>query len=145
MSAVRRSSDEVLEELVQALIAEGVTAETFDLDQMPFAAMEQFGHGLGKQLAQRIQAALADSSGPGGGAGGADERAGGRAIRLSAMRAIVSGRRTAQTADDARRRGRVRRTEVLLQILSEGFFSLSVTFCKSTARRSVRESARRWC
>lgn len=58
---MQRTSQELIEDLVQALIAEGVTAETFDIDQMPFAEMEQFGHGLGKVLAQRIQAALAEA------------------------------------------------------------------------------------
>ncbi|MCA9055399.1 MAG: hypothetical protein KDA75_16270, partial [Planctomycetaceae bacterium] len=47
---------------MQALIAEGVTAETFDLDKMPFAVMEQFGHGRGRERAQRIQTALAQAA-----------------------------------------------------------------------------------
>lgn len=60
MSVARQSSEALFEQLVQALIDEGVTAETFDIGAMPFAQMEMFGHGLGKQLAQRIQQALAE-------------------------------------------------------------------------------------
>ena len=60
MSAVRGSSEELFEELVQALIDEGMTAEQFEIDAMPFAQMERFGHGLGKQLGRRIQEALAE-------------------------------------------------------------------------------------
>lgn len=61
MDAVRESSAELMARLVQTLLDEGVTAQTFDLDAMPFAAMEQLGHGLGKVLARRIQAALAEA------------------------------------------------------------------------------------
>jgi hypothetical protein len=63
MSALRRSSEELFEQLVDALIDEGMTAEEFDIDAMPFAQMERFGHGLGRQLAQRIQEALASRQG----------------------------------------------------------------------------------
>jgi hypothetical protein len=63
MSALRRSSEELFEQLVDALIDEGMTAEEFDIDAMPFAQMELFGHGLGRQLARRIQQALAQRQG----------------------------------------------------------------------------------
>lgn len=59
--SLRRSSGEVLNELVQTLLDEGVTAQTFDLDAMPFAQMELFGHGWGQQLARQIQVALAEA------------------------------------------------------------------------------------
>lgn len=59
MDAVRESSQELMTQLVQVLLDEGVTAQTLDLDAMPFEAMEQLGHGLGKVLAQQIQLALA--------------------------------------------------------------------------------------
>lgn len=61
MDAVRESSKELMARLVKTLLDEGVTAQTFDLDAMPFAAMEMFGHGLGKVLARQIQAALAEA------------------------------------------------------------------------------------
>lgn len=61
MDAVRESSKELMSRLVQTLLDEGVTAQTFDLDAMPFAAMEMFGHGLGKVLARQIQGALAEA------------------------------------------------------------------------------------
>lgn len=61
MDAVRESSQELMSRLVQVLLDEGVTAQTFDLDTMPFAAMEQWGHGLGKVLARQIQGALAQA------------------------------------------------------------------------------------
>jgi hypothetical protein len=63
MSALRRSSEELFEQLVDALIDEGMTAEEFDIDAMPFAQMELFGHALGRQLAQRVQQALAQRQG----------------------------------------------------------------------------------
>lgn len=63
MSTVQRSSEELFEALVDALIDEGMTAEEFDIDSMPFAQMERFGHGLGRRLAQRIQEALASRQG----------------------------------------------------------------------------------
>jgi len=49
------------QELVQALLEEGVTAEEFALDSMPFAEMELFGHQFGKQIAAEIQTALAEA------------------------------------------------------------------------------------
>jgi len=63
MDVVRESSKELMGRLVQTLLDEGVTAEAFDLDSMPFAEMEMFGHGLGKVLARQIQGALAESQG----------------------------------------------------------------------------------
>jgi hypothetical protein len=61
MDAVRESSQELMARLVQTLLDEGVTAQTFDLEAMPFAAMEQLGHGVGKVLARQIQVALAEA------------------------------------------------------------------------------------
>ena len=61
MEAVRESSKELMARLVQTLLDEGQTAETFDLDSMPFAQMEQLGHGVGKELARQIQGALAEA------------------------------------------------------------------------------------
>lgn len=61
MPQVRESSRELMARLVQTLLDEGVTAQTFDLDAMPFAQMELFGHNLGQQLARQIQAALAEA------------------------------------------------------------------------------------
>ena len=72
MDGARRSSEAIFSELVQTLIDEGVTAQTFRLDAMPFAEMEQFGHGLGRELARRIQAALVGAQ-----AAGLAERTGG--------------------------------------------------------------------
>jgi hypothetical protein len=63
MSAVRRSSEELFGQLVDALLDEGRTAEEFDIDAMPFAQLELFGPGLGRQLARRIQEALAERQG----------------------------------------------------------------------------------
>jgi|SRR6056297_231033 len=48
------------DELIQALIEEAGQTGQFDIDAMPFAAMELFGHGLGKQVAAEIQQALAE-------------------------------------------------------------------------------------
>jgi hypothetical protein len=63
MSVSLQSSEELFEQLVQALLDERMTAEEFNIDAMPFARMEQLGHGLGKQLARRIQQALAERQG----------------------------------------------------------------------------------
>ena len=54
MPQVRESSRELMARLVQTLLDEGVTAQTFDLDAMPFAQMELFGHNLGQQLAHQL-------------------------------------------------------------------------------------------
>lgn len=49
------------DELVQTLIEDGVTAEEFALEAMPFAQMELFGHEFGKQVAGEIQKALVEA------------------------------------------------------------------------------------
>ena len=49
MDVVRESSAVLMSRWVQTLLDEGVTAETFDLDSMPFAEREMSGHGLGKR------------------------------------------------------------------------------------------------
>lgn len=61
MDVVRESSKVLMPRLVEALLDEGQTAQTFDLDAMSFAAMEKLGHGLGKELARQIQVALAEA------------------------------------------------------------------------------------
>lgn len=61
MDAVRESSKELMSRLVQTFLDESVTAQTFDLDVIPFAAMEQLGHGLRKVLTWQIQVALAEA------------------------------------------------------------------------------------
>lgn len=58
--AKSKRSNNLLQQLVQSLIDDGVTADTFDLDSMPFAEMEMFGHGLGKLVAAEIQQALTE-------------------------------------------------------------------------------------
>ena len=60
---LKTRSAELLEELVQALIDEGMESGQFEIDSMRYAQMELLGHGLGKQLSQRVQAALADRQG----------------------------------------------------------------------------------
>lgn len=49
------------DELVQTLIDEGVSAEEFALESMPFAQMELFGHEFGRQVAGEIQKALIEA------------------------------------------------------------------------------------
>ena len=60
---LKTRSAELFEELVQALIDEGMESGQFEIDSMRYAQMELLGHGLGKQLSQRVQAALADRQG----------------------------------------------------------------------------------
>ena len=51
-------SKALFEELVQALVEERIEGEEIDIDSMKFAQMELLGHGLGKELAGRVQQAL---------------------------------------------------------------------------------------
>lgn len=53
-----RSAD-LFEELVEAIVDEGMESGDFEIDSMRYAQMELLGHGLGKQLSQQVQAALA--------------------------------------------------------------------------------------
>ena len=48
------------DELIQALIEEAGQTGQFDIDAMPFVAMELFGHGFGRQVAAEIQQARAE-------------------------------------------------------------------------------------
>ena len=48
----------LFEELVEALVEEGVESNDFEIGSMRYAQMELLGHGLGKQLSQRVQEAL---------------------------------------------------------------------------------------
>ena len=56
--SVTKNSAELFEALVQALVEERIAADEIDIDSMKFAQMELLGHGLGKQLAGRVQQAL---------------------------------------------------------------------------------------
>ena len=42
---------------------EGMQTGAFEIDSMRYAQMELLGHGLGQELSQRVQAALADRQG----------------------------------------------------------------------------------
>lgn len=53
----------LFEELVQALVDEGMESGQFEIDSMRYAQMELLGHGLGQELSRRVQAALADRQG----------------------------------------------------------------------------------
>lgn len=50
---------ELFEQLVDALVDEGVKAGDFDIEFMLYARMESLGHGMGQELSRQIQAALA--------------------------------------------------------------------------------------
>lgn len=50
-------------ELVEALVDEGVQTGEFEIDSMRYAQMELLGHGLGRELSQRVQEALAARQG----------------------------------------------------------------------------------
>jgi hypothetical protein len=52
------NSKELFEELVRALVEERIEGDEIDIDSMKFVQMELLGHGLGKELAGRIQQAL---------------------------------------------------------------------------------------
>ena len=56
--SVTKNSAELFEELVQALVEERLAGDEIDIDSMKFAQMELLGHGLGKQLAGRVQQVL---------------------------------------------------------------------------------------
>ena len=58
MSASR--SAQLFEELVEALVAEGMESGEFEIDSMRYAQMELLGHGLGKELSRQVQAALSE-------------------------------------------------------------------------------------
>jgi hypothetical protein len=58
MMSKTRSSEEIFEELVQALVEERIEGEEIEIDSMKFHEMELLGHGLGKELAGRVQQAL---------------------------------------------------------------------------------------
>ena len=53
-----KTSRELFEELVQALVEERIEGGEIEIDSMKFAQMELLGHGLGKELAGRVQQAL---------------------------------------------------------------------------------------
>lgn len=63
MTALNSRSAELFEQLVQALVDEGMQTGQFDIDSMRYAQMELLGHGLGKELSRRVQATLADRQG----------------------------------------------------------------------------------
>ena len=57
MNATKNSA-ELFEELVQALVEERIEGGEIDIDSMKFVQMELLGHGLGKELAGRVQQAF---------------------------------------------------------------------------------------
>lgn len=64
MAEERTRSAELLEELVQALVAERVESGAVDIDTMTFAEMEEISHGLGRELSRRLQGSfVSDQSG----------------------------------------------------------------------------------
>ena len=63
MAELKTRSAELFEQLVQALVDEGMQTRQFQIDSMRYAQMELLGHGLGKELSQRVQAALAELQG----------------------------------------------------------------------------------
>ena len=60
MSQARKSED-LFEELVRALVQERIEGGEIEIESMKFAQMELLGHGLGKELAGRVQQALVAS------------------------------------------------------------------------------------
>jgi len=58
---ISERTEKLKDELVQALIEDATATGDFELDVMPFAEMEIFGHGFGKALAAEIQQALAEA------------------------------------------------------------------------------------
>lgn len=56
-----RNSEVLFQELVQALVQERIEGGEIEIDSMKFAQMELLGHGLGKELASRVQQALVAS------------------------------------------------------------------------------------
>lgn len=63
MTVTQKRSAELFEELVATLVDEGMETGEFEIDSMRFAQMETLGHGLGKELSRRVQAALAARQG----------------------------------------------------------------------------------
>ena len=63
MAELKTRSAELFEQLVQALVDEGMETGQFDIDSMRYAQMELLGHGLGKELSRQVQAALSDRQG----------------------------------------------------------------------------------
>lgn len=60
MSQAGTRSGKLFEQLVEALVEEGVEASEFEIGSLRYAQMEALGHGLGKELSRRVQEALAD-------------------------------------------------------------------------------------
>lgn len=63
MAELKTRSAELFEQLVEALVDEGMETGQFDIDSMRYAQMELLGHGLGKELSRRVQAVLSDRQG----------------------------------------------------------------------------------
>lgn len=53
-------SAELFQELVEALVDEGMESGEVEIDSMRYAQMELLGHGLGKELSRQVQEALAE-------------------------------------------------------------------------------------
>lgn len=54
-------AQELFEDLIQELVAEGQETGEFPIDSMRFAQMEMVAHELGKELSRRVQEALTES------------------------------------------------------------------------------------
>lgn len=63
MPETSKRSTELFQELVQALVDEGMDSGEFDIDSMRYAQMEMMGHLLGKDLSRQVQAELAARQG----------------------------------------------------------------------------------
>lgn len=65
MAELKARSAELFEQLVEALVEEGMQTGEFEIDSMRYAQMELVGHGLGQELSRQVQAALAERQGQG--------------------------------------------------------------------------------
>jgi hypothetical protein len=63
MTELKARSAELFEQLVEALVDEGMQTGEIEIDSMRYAQMELLGHGLGQDLSRRVQAALSDRQG----------------------------------------------------------------------------------
>jgi hypothetical protein len=63
MVELKPRSAALFQELVQALVEEGLETGQFEIDSMRYAQMELLGHGLGQELSRQVQQALAERQG----------------------------------------------------------------------------------
>ena len=63
MSELKPRSAELVQELVQALVDEGLETGQFEIDSLRSAHMDLLGHGLGRELSRQVHHALAERPG----------------------------------------------------------------------------------